>query len=142
MTAKSELIEIIDVLTRRMGEMESQVLAHSEFAELSMRQLGYIEAVARLGHPTFSELAQELGVSRPSVTAAVNKLTRQGLVAKVASDEDRRVAHLHLTPQGERVSGLHADVHRALAALICRALKRKELKELVRLLQKVAKPLK
>ena len=141
MTAESELVDIIDVLTRRVGEIESQVLTRSEFAALSMRQLAYIDAVARLGHPTSSELAEERGVSRPSVTAAVAKLARQGLVAKVASDEDRRVAHLHLTAKGQKVNALHAAVHRRLAELIGQALNRQELAELVRLLQKVVTPL-
>ena len=131
------LTEIIDILTRSMGEMEARVMAGSPFAELSMRQLRYIDQVDRMGHPTPSELALALGVSRPSVTAAMNKLAAAGYVTKVASDEDRRVAHLHLTAKGRRIVKLHDEVHQAMAELFTRVLNRRELDALVGMLNKV-----
>jgi DNA-binding MarR family transcriptional regulator len=131
------LTEIVDILTRTMGEMESRVLSGSAFAELSMRQLHYLDVVNRLGHPTLSELARELGVSRPSVTAAVAKLTDAGFVAKVASDEDRRVSHVHLAKRGQRMVRLHDEVHQSVADLFTNALTQRELRELVRVLNKV-----
>ena len=131
------LTEIVDILTRTMGEMESRVLSGSEFAELSMRQLHYLDLVDRLGHPTLSELAGALGVSRPSVTAAVAKLAEAGFVAKVASDEDRRVSHVHLAKKGHRIVKLHAAVHQSVADLFTDALTKQELRELVRMLNKV-----
>lgn len=131
------LTEIVEILTRTMGEMESRVLAGSEFAELSMRQLHYLDVVNRLGHPTLSELARELGVSRPSVTAAVARLTEAGFVAKVASDEDRRVSHVHLAKRGQRMIKLHDAVHQSVADLFTNALTQRELDELIRMLNKV-----
>ena len=131
------LVEIVDILTRTMGEMESHVLAGSDFAELSMRQLHYLDVVNRLGHPTLSELAQEMGVSRPSVTAAVAKLVKAGCLTKVASDEDRRVAHVHLAAKGKRIVQLHDAVHQSVADLFTQVLSKRELHELVRMLNKV-----
>jgi len=137
MVADYTLTEIVDILTRTMGEMESRVLSGSEFAALSMRQLHYLDMINRLGHPTLSELAQELGVSRPSVTAAVTKLMEAGFVAKVASDEDRRVSHVHLAKKGHRIVKLHDAVHQSVADLFTNALNKRELRELVRMLNKV-----
>jgi DNA-binding MarR family transcriptional regulator len=137
MTDRKRLTAIIEVLTRRIGEIEARVLSGGAFAQLSMRQLQYVDVIARLGHPTLSELARELAVSRPSVTAAVARLETSGLVARVPSDEDRRVAHVHLTRKGRRVNRLHDDTHRALAGLFCDALDRTELHTLVLLLDKV-----
>ena len=137
MAADYTLTEIVDILTRTMGEMESRVLSGSEFAALSMRQLHYLDMINRLGHPTLSELAQELGVSRPSVTAAVTKLMEAGFVAKVASDEDRRVSHVHLAKKGHRIVKLHDAVHQSVADLFTNALNKRELRELVRMLNKV-----
>lgn len=131
------LTEIVDILTRTMGEMEARVVSGREFAELSMRQLHYLDVVNRLGHPTLGELAAELGVSRPSVTAAVAKLRDAGFVAKVASDEDRRVSHVHLAKKGHRIVRLHDAVHQAVADLFTNALTKRELHELVRMLNKV-----
>ena len=137
MTADYTLTEIVDILTRTMGEMESRVLSGSEFAELSMRQLHYLDVVNRLGHPTLGELAGALGVSRPSVTAAVAKLTDAGFLVKVASDEDRRVSHVHLAKKGHRIVKLHDAVHQTVADLFTNALTQPELRELVRMLNKV-----
>jgi len=137
LTSGYALTEIVDILTRTMGEMESRVLAGGEFAELSMRQLHYLDTVHRLGHPTLSELAQEMDISRPSATAAIGKLATAGFVVKVTSDEDRRVAHVHLTPKGERIVRLHEEVHQAVADLFTNALDRDELKALVRMMNKV-----
>ena len=131
------LTEIIEVLTRTMGEMESRVLSGSDFAELSMRQLHYLDLVNRLGHPTLSELAQELGVSRPSVTAAVAKLVQAGFLVKVASDEDRRVTHVHLAKKGRYIVMLHDKVHQSVADLFTKTLNKRELQELIRMLNKV-----
>ncbi len=66
-------------------------------------QAAYIEAIYRLHHPTLSELADALGISKASVTAAINKLLRQGYVVKTPSMEDKRVSHLNLTPTGEEL---------------------------------------
>lgn len=137
MTANHTLTEAIAILTRVMGEMESKVVAGSPFAELSMRQLQYLDLVDRLGHPTPSELARELDISRPSVTAALGKLAAAGYVVKIASDEDRRVAHVHLTDKGRRIVRLHDAVHQAMAERFSDALSRTELDTLVRMLNKV-----
>ena len=137
MTSDLSLTEIIDMLTRAMGEMEARVLAGSEFASLSMRQLHYLDQVDRMGHPTLSELARELGVSRPSVTAAVGKLVDGGYLKKVASDEDRRVAHVHLAAKGRRIVKLHEGVHASLAQMFTDALDEREMKSLIQMLNKV-----
>jgi DNA-binding MarR family transcriptional regulator len=102
-----------------------------------MRQLHYLDQVDRLGQPTFSELARELGVSRPSVTAAVAKLVAAGYLKKVASDEDRRVAHIHLAAKGKRIVKLHEQVHAALARMFTDALDEREMRVLIRMLNKV-----
>ena len=131
------LTEIVNILTRTMGEMESRVLKEGDFAALSMRQLHYLDTVHRLGHPTLSELALSMEISRPSATAAIGKLASAGFVVKVTSDEDRRVAHVHLTKKGERIVRLHEAVHQAVADLFTDALDQSELQDLVRMLNKV-----
>ena len=137
MAPEYSLTEIVDILTRTMGEMESRVLAGGEFAELSMRQLHYLDTVHRLGHPTLSELALSMEISRPSATAAIGKLSSAGFAVKVSSDEDRRVAHVHLTKKGKRIVRLHEAVHQAVADIFTEALGQRELQQLVRMLNKV-----
>jgi len=52
-------------------------------------------------------------IQPPSVTGVVDRMERQGLVRRIASQTDRRVRHLSLTPQGRdlvaKVLEGHAD---------------------------------
>jgi DNA-binding MarR family transcriptional regulator len=129
--------QLIGLITRYIAEQESDNLKIGELAELSMRQIVYLETIAALGEPTFSDLAHRLGISKPSVTAIVDKLIQKGYLERVQSDADRRVFHVHLTEKGRHLSETHHAVHARIAGQIAQALSGPELAEFARLLQKI-----
>lgn len=49
---------------------------------------------------TIGELAEHLGIKEPTVTATVDRLEAEGLVARARSETDRRVVRVRLTPEG------------------------------------------
>ena len=51
---------------------------------------------------TVTELAERLQLAQSSVTELVRRAEEVGLVRREASSADGRVAHLRLTPEGER----------------------------------------
>jgi DNA-binding MarR family transcriptional regulator len=102
-----------------------------------MRQLLYLETIAQMDRPAFSQLAEKLEVTRPSVTALVQKLIHLGYVKKVQSEEDRRVYHIVLTPKGEQFTEMHANMHRLIAQKLAENLDADEVQQLSVLLQKV-----
>ncbi len=102
-----------------------------------MRQMLYLNTIIRLGRPTFSDLARELKVTKPSVTAIVATLIKKGYVRKVQDDEDRRAFHIILTPQGEQFDQLHTLIHKRLADRLAASLHEDEVAQLTRLLEKV-----
>jgi DNA-binding MarR family transcriptional regulator len=51
---------------------------------------------------TVTELAQRLQLAQSTVTELVRRAEEAGLLARERSDDDARVAHLRLTPEGER----------------------------------------
>ena len=51
---------------------------------------------------TVTELAERLQLAQSTVTELVSRAEESGLVAREASSDDGRVAHLRLTPEGER----------------------------------------
>ncbi|GGO92671.1 MarR family transcriptional regulator [Nocardioides phosphati] len=65
----------------------------------------------RSGSMTMSRLGSLLQVHATTVTSAVERLVQQGYVERARSEEDRRVIHASLTPEGARV------VEEATAAL-------------------------
>ncbi len=136
------LVEIVALLTRKAAEMQSTAERSGGFSDLSLRQIYYLDTIARLDNPSPTELAQALGVSKPSVTSAVEKLARLGYVGKVSSDEDRRSYHLHLTEKAQGFIQAHDRMHQELAQALTAGLDEAEVVQLQRLLQKVVERLK
>lgn len=131
------LEEIVEMISSLMGNLETAAFEQEGFSELSMRQLLYMETIAQMNHPAFSELAERLNVTKPSVTALVQKLIRMGYVKKVQSEEDRRVYHIVLTSKGEKFTEMHAHMHRLIAQKLAENLDADEVQQLSTLLQKV-----
>ncbi len=131
--------QLIAILTRSFAEFESQALNQSELAELSMKQLVYLDTIAGLDHPTFSDLAKHLAVSKPSVTAIVARLMQKGYVEKVQSAEDHRTFYVLLTDKGKALSQMHANIHRHIAEHFTQALDEGELHQFAALLKKALK---
>ena len=52
-----------------------------------------------------SDLPGQVAFSTGGATKVADRLVRRGLAERVPCREDRRVTHLHLTAEGERVGG-------------------------------------
>ena len=61
---------------------------------------------------TINDLAQELMIRHNTAVGLVDRLTKQGLVAREPSPEDGRKVYLRLTPKGDRILEKLAEVHR------------------------------
>lgn len=67
---------------------------------------------------TMSELSRMLLVSNGNATAVVDRLEKDGQVARTQSDQDRRTVFVALTPEGlAQFEGLAADHERAVDRL-------------------------
>jgi DNA-binding MarR family transcriptional regulator len=130
------LENLVAIITGLMAEMESRAFQDERFAELSMRQIFYFETILRMGHPTFSDLARQLNVTKPSVTAIVNRLIGMGYVQRVQDDEDRRAFHIVVTPKGEEFRRIHQAVHQQVVRQLTAKLNPDEVGQLTILLQK------
>jgi DNA-binding MarR family transcriptional regulator len=137
MTDTYTLEPIIQIVSRLIVEMESRAVGQEQFAELSMRQVYYLETILSMESPTFSDVAQKLGFTKPSVTAIVDKLIRKGYVEKVQSEKDRRTYHIVPTKKAAEFSKLHENTHRQMAQIFIQNLSSDEIQQLARLLQKV-----
>jgi DNA-binding MarR family transcriptional regulator len=59
-----------------------------------------LKLLADVDGQTMSQLAQALSVQPPTVTKMITRLAAQGLVRRVASEQDGRLARVQLTDQG------------------------------------------
>ncbi len=135
------LVELIDIITRYIGELELQFMQVVEKAGLTVKQMEYIDVIHSLKHPTLGEIAEKLELSKPSVTSIVDKLATLGFLERVKSDEDRRSAHVHLTAGGNELVRMHDDVHKNIARFFENTLNSSDLKNLTVILNRSIKNL-
>ena len=136
MSTNHSLEKMIETASALMAELEERAFHDERFSELSMRQMLYLNTIIRLGHPTFSDLAKELKVSKPSVTASVGTLIRKGFVQKEQDYEDLRSFHIVLTSKGQAFNQLHQSIHQCLADQLAAQLDEKEVEQLTLLMSK------
>ncbi|HSV95569.1 MAG TPA: MarR family transcriptional regulator [Spirochaetota bacterium] len=135
------LIELVEILTRLIGSYEEEIIGEFEKSGLTAKLVNYLEAVKELGNPNLVELSRRLGLSKPSISAIIEKLSNLGFVRKTQSDDDRRSFHLHLTESGEKITRMHDSIHQRIADLLARHLQKGETRDLVVLLNKVVRGL-
>jgi DNA-binding MarR family transcriptional regulator len=131
------LPEIVEVITRAFAQLQARVVREGEFAELSLRQISCLDLIQRLEEPTPSNLARELGITKPSVSALVARLLATGFIRKERSHADGRSFHLHLTDKGSEMMHAHQRVHEELAQHLLAGLDERQQEQLVALLAKV-----
>jgi DNA-binding MarR family transcriptional regulator len=133
------LEHLIGVLLSRSEQFEQAAMTNAKNRDLTVRQLHCLETIHILQHPTPSELARALKISKPSATVMIDKLVEKDYVEKVKTDEDRRIAHIHLTKKGIKASQWHDEVHQDFAALLLRDLSGEEIFQLEKILAKALK---
>jgi DNA-binding MarR family transcriptional regulator len=138
MDKKDIVYNTVEMISQLMGELESKAFEIEGFSDITMNQMLYLETISRLGEPTFGDLADQLGVTPPSVSVIIKKLIETGYIRKIQSDLDRRVYHLHLTEKGKRFNELHNEVHQLLARRITENLNQNEIDSLAVLLEKIS----
>ena len=84
-----------------------------------------------------TDLSDRLLVRPPSVTGAVDRLERMGLVAREASPTDQRAKLVSLTPAGRQLVARAREGHAARVQGVLAVLSRSEQRELHRLLDRL-----
>lgn len=138
MLSTNSIHEIVARLTRYFVEAVKQS-EKDHLADISMKQLFYIDMIDRLGNPTFGELSKSLGLSKPSITAIVQKLIRGGYIRKDRSTEDKRIFHIYLTEKGRQVCKLHEETHEQIIQNFQKYLSDAEMEQLFAILGKITR---
>lgn len=105
--------------------------------EVYSRQAQWVLGMLATGPRRMSDLAQSACTSQASVTGIVDRLEERGFVARIRSEDDRRVVEVSLTEAGlAEKHRLHREVADRIAELL-EPLTPDERKELSRLFRKM-----
>jgi len=89
-----------------------------------------LEALLHKGPLTISEIQDKVRLASGSMTAAVDRLEKLGLVVRKSSPTDRRARVVHLTVEGKRLAASCFDRHAKDLEALMSALSQKEKEQL------------
>jgi len=109
---------------------------HDPFSVLRLEVLRYI---AKKKNPSMREVADYFCITPPSVTTLINSLVKSKVVKRVYDKDDRRAIRLFITLKGREelkkgINRINNNMRKVL-----RQLNTKELKGLIRILEKLSK---
>jgi DNA-binding MarR family transcriptional regulator len=109
-------------------------------ADLTPQKFGVLIVLQAEGKPiSLSDLRRYLGTTQANVTGLVAGLERDGFIERRASTEDRRVSYISLARAGKRILSSMLPDYFARSKAATKSLSQAEKKQLVTLLQKVAR---
>ena len=104
---------------------------------LCLTDFAALEALLHKGPLTITQIQEKVRLASGSMTAAVDRLEKLGLVVRKSSPSDRRARVLELTTKGERLAASSFEKHaKDLEALMSR-LTQKEMERLYGSLKKL-----
>ena len=101
-TAHDEaIVDVADRLRRSMMRL-TRILRQEDTDDLSPTLASVLFTIDRHGPVTLGDLARLERLTKPSVTAIVDKLVVRRLIERHPDEHDRRIVRVELTPAGRR----------------------------------------
>lgn len=125
---EEQLNDLIVDAYRSILKVEETILKRSDNIDLSINEMHMLEAVGKGKNKpkTISEIAEDLGITLPSVTVAINKLVKKGYVEKLRGEEDGRIVYVTLTKQGKKIDSVHRYFHESMVRSIISGMSEQE----------------
>jgi len=104
---------------------------------LGLSDFAVMEALLHKGSLTINQIGKKVLLTSGSMTAAINRLEKSGLVERVRDQSDGRYFYVHLTKNGHKVIRKAYHNHQLNLEKVAEVLTGEERMELVRLLKKM-----
>ncbi len=104
---------------------------------LCLTDFAALEALLHKGPLTITQIQDKVRLASGSMTAAVDRLEKLGLVVRRASAIDRRARVVHLTAEGKRLAASSFERHAKDLEALMSALSEKEMEQLYGSLKKL-----
>ena len=119
---------------RALGHIAERSIAESG---LGLTDFAALEALLHKGPLTITEIQGKVLLASGSMTAAVDRLEKKGLIKRGPAADDRRAKVLHLTPEGKRLVGAAFARHAAALEAAMTVLSPSDTRQLYGLLKKL-----
>jgi len=104
---------------------------------LCLTDFAALEALLHKGPLTISEIQEKVRLASGSMTAAVDRLEKLGLVVRTSSPSDRRARVVELTAKGQRLAASSFERHAKDIEALMSVLSEREMEQLYRSLKKL-----
>jgi DNA-binding MarR family transcriptional regulator len=138
MDDKEKIIHVIESISDQLLKSKMSLMDNVKGVELSSIHFQYIHVLDKLGETNFTELSKELQISKPAVTALINKLLNQNIIEKFQSDYDKRSYNIKLTERGKEIATIYNNSLMSFAGKLKTSMTNEEFKQLIKLLEKIA----
>ncbi len=132
--------KLFDAFNRFMQiktECRLQVVQQYNIAKFTLKQIEYLKKFDGRQYVTISQLAEELSLSKPSITEMVRKFIQLDCVKKEQCNHDARVYYLFLTDKGKKIARLEQLVNEHFIRRMGKSLNEEEINLLIEILLKV-----
>lgn len=130
-----QLAQAFERFTRRFKVAEAAAAADNALNALDAQTLALVDASPGCGQ---GEVARDLNVAMTTMSSAVDRLVKKGLVERRRPQDDRRAVELTATSKGRDVLADQKAAYRKACHAMLRALDPGERIEIIRLTEKIA----
>jgi DNA-binding MarR family transcriptional regulator len=131
------LDEGVAVLLRRF-KLEPSLIAGSPYANLHANDVGMLVVVHEPGEWNVRRIAKTLGAPISTISSALDRLEKRGLVNRRRECADRRVVHIELTSAGSRLVTKIRRSQVETCRVMLAQLNAREREQLIRLVARLA----
>ena len=123
-----ELNDILVDTFRSILKVEEQAIKNTGRIDLTITEMHLLVAVGKQKgeRRSISDIAEDLDVTLPSVTVAINRLAKKGYVLKTKSESDGRMVFVNLTKLGHKMDSVHQYFHEQMVRNISIGLSQEE----------------
>ncbi len=108
---KKLLNQVLKDLFYKILRLQERNVSQSSGSAVSRTEMHILEAVQDEPDATLTHIADTMGITKPTVSVSVARLTEKGLLKKAVSEKDKRKSILKLTEAGEICCHKHRQFH-------------------------------
>ena len=131
------LFSVFNSFMRVKTECRFCVIDKYNISQLTFKQIEYLKKFDEREYVTISQLAEDLNLSKPSITEMVKKFIQLDCIKKEQCDHDARVYYLFLTEKGKGIARLEQITDEDFIRRVENCLSEEDISLLIELLSKV-----